>query len=123
MTHRIRDVAAGGGERLGLWLCTGLLLSFSAGTALAQPVGGSLDLAHVPENASLVAYANVREAMLSDVWARIRQMAGDDLAELRVEELGLDLERDIDEVLGFLAPGATPGQPAGLALPASSGTS
>jgi hypothetical protein len=73
-------------------------------------------LAHVPSNASFVAYANVREVMLSDVWARVRQMAGDEWEQLRLEELGLDLERDIDEVFGFVAPGDTPGRPAGLAL-------
>ena len=116
MTQRIRDFVVGGRGRLVLWLCTGLFFSFNPGTALAQSVAGSADLVQVPSNASIVAYANVREAVLSDVWARIRQMAGDDLGQMRVEQLGLDLERDIDEVLGFIAPGDTPGQPAGLAL-------
>ena len=116
MTHRIRNVAVGGGGRLLLSLCTGLFLSLHAGAALAQTVAGSADLAHVPSNASVVAYANVREVMLSDVWARIRQSAGDELGALRVEQLGLDLEHDIDEVIAYVAPGATAGQPAGMAL-------
>lgn len=61
-------------------------------------------------------YADVREVMLSNLWARIRQHAGDDFDGFRVERLGLDLEHDIDTVLAFLAPGATTEQPAGLAL-------
>jgi hypothetical protein len=116
MTQRIQGVVVGGGGRLILWLGIGLLVSLNAGTAFAQSVAGSVDLSHVPSNASVVAYANVRDVMFSDVWARIRQMAGDDLGEFRLEQLGLDLERDIDEVSGFLAPGATPERPAGLAL-------
>ena len=116
MTQRVRRVAVGGGGRLVLGLCLGLLVSLDAGMARAQTAAASVDLAHVPANASVVAYANVREMMLSDVWARIREMAGDELQALRIEELGLDLERDIDEVFGFVAPGGTEGQPAGLAL-------
>lgn len=116
MRQRIREMVVGSGGRLLLGLGVGLCVSLSPGTAAAQSVAGSVDLAHVPANASFVAYANVREVMLSDVWARIRQTAGDELQELRLEELGLDLERDIDEVFGFVAPGATEGTPAGLAL-------
>ena len=116
MTQRMRNILAGGSGRLVLWLCTGLFVSLIPGTALAQSLGGSADLAHVPSNASIVAYANVREAMLSNVWARIRQIAGDSVGQIRVEQLGLDLEQDIDDVLVFLAPGSTPGRPSGLAL-------
>ncbi|MDP6581541.1 MAG: hypothetical protein QF681_12875 [Vicinamibacterales bacterium] len=116
MTQRIRDVVVGGSGRFVLWLCTGVLVSLNPGAAFAQSVAGSADLTHVPSNASIVAYADVREAMFSDVWARIRQIAGDDLGQIRVEQLGLDLEQDIDDVLAFLVPAATPGRPAGLAL-------
>jgi hypothetical protein len=105
MTQRIRNIVVGG-----------LVVALSAGAAVAQSVGGSAELAHVPADASIVAYANVREVVLSDLWARIRQIAGDDLQELRLEQLGLDLEQDIDNVLAFLAPGATLDEPAGLAL-------
>lgn len=116
MRQRIRETVVGDGGRLCLGLGIGLWVALNAGTVAAQSVAGSVGLAHVPSNASFVAYANVREVMLSDVWARIRQMAGDELQDLRLEELGLDLQQDIDEVFGFVAPGASEGQPAGLAI-------
>ena len=117
MTQRIRDMVVGASGRLVVGLCTGLLLSLHAGTAPAQSVGGAAELAHVPSNASVVAYANVREMMLSDVWARIRPMMADGLGQDRLEQqLGLNIERDFDHVLAFLSPGSTPWQPAGLVL-------
>ncbi len=117
MTQWIRDIAVGASGRLVVGLCAGLFLSLNAGTAPAQSVGGAVDLAHVPSNASIVAYANVREVMLSDVWARIRPLLADGLGQDQLEQQrGLNLERDIDHVLAFLAPGATSGRPAGLAL-------
>ena len=117
MTQRIRDIVVGAGGRLVVGLCLGLCVSLNAGTALAQSVGGAAELAHVPSNASIVAYANVREMMLSDVWARIRPMVADGLGQDQLEQqLGLNIERDFDEVLAFLAPGPTSGRPAGLAL-------
>ena len=117
MTQRIRDIVVGAGGRLVVGLCLGLCVSLNAGTALAQSVSGAAELAHVPSNASIVAYANVREMMFSDVWARIRPIVADGLGQNDLEQqLGLNIERDIDYVLAFLAPGPTPGQPAGLAL-------
>ena len=117
MTQRIRDIVVGASGRLVVGLCLGLFVSLSAGTAPAQSVGGAAELAHVPSNASIVAYANVREMMLSDVWARFRPFVADGLGQDQLEQqLGLNIERDFDHVLAFLAPGPTPGQSAGLAL-------
>ncbi len=117
MTQWIRNIVGGACGRLVVGLCTGLSISLHAGTAPAQSVGGAVDLAHVPSNASIVAYANVREVMLSDVWARIRPLVADGLGQDQLEQqLGLNLERNIDQVLAFLAPGPTSGGPAGLAL-------
>jgi hypothetical protein len=107
----------GASGRLVVGFCTGLFLSLNAVTAPAQSVGGTVELAHVPSNASIVAYTNVREVMLSDVWARIRPIVADGLGQDALEQqLGVNLERDIDHVLAFLAPGPTSGRPAGLAL-------
>lgn len=117
MTQRIRNIVVGGSGWLVVGLCTGLFGSLTPGMALAQPVGGSVELAYVPSNASVVAYASVREAMLSDVWARIRPMVADGLEQNQLEEqLGLNIERDIDHILAFLAPGPIAGRPAGMVL-------
>ena len=64
-----------------------------------------------------MAYANVREVMLSDFRERIRQIAPDDVGQAELEQqLGLNIERDIDHVVAFLAPGPDDGRLAGLVL-------
>ena len=99
-----------------LGLCTGLFAYFNRGAALAVSVSGPLELSYVPADATVVGYANVREVMLSDFRERIRQVAPDGVGQNALEEhLGLDVERDIDHVLAFMAPGAE-GTPAGLVL-------
>ena len=99
-----------------LGLCTGLFAYFSRGSALAVSVSGPLELAYVPAGAPVVGYANVREVMLSNFRERIRQVAPDGVGQDALQEyLGLDIERDIDHVLAFMAPGAE-GTPAGLVM-------
>lgn len=117
MTQPIRNIVVSGSRWLVVGLCTALAVSLTPATALAQSLGGSVELAHVPSNASVVAYASVREAMLSDVWARIRPLVADGLEQNQLEEqLGLNIERDIDHVLAFLAPGPIAGRPSGMVL-------
>ncbi len=115
MRKRSRNTVVGGVGCVPLLLVATLAVGPAPETVRAQSPA-AVDLAHVPAGASFVGYVNVRDAMLSDVWARIRAMAGDEIGPLRIEELGLDLEQDIDEILGYVAPGASPDQPKGLGL-------
>ena len=116
MTHQTRYFVVGASGLLVVGLVTGLFAYTNRG-ALAVSVAGPADLAYVPSNASIVAYANVREVMLSDFRERIRQIAPDGIGQTELEQqLGLNVERDIDHVVAFLAPGADEGQPAGLVL-------
>ncbi len=118
MKHQTRYFVLGAGGLLVVGLLTGLFAYVNRGAALlAVSVTGPIELAYVPSNASIVAYANVREVMLSDFRERIRQIMPDDVGQTELEEqLGLNIERDIDHVVAFLAPGPDAGQPAGLVL-------
>ena len=118
MKHQTRYFVLGAGGLLVVGLLTGLFAYVNRGAALlAVSVTGPIELAYVPSNASIVAYANVREVMLSEFRERIRQIMPDDVGQTELEEqLGLNIERDIDHVVAFLAPGPDAGRPAGLVL-------
>ena len=116
MKHQTRYFVLGASGVLVVGLCTGLFAYFNRGAALAVSVTGPVELAHVPSDASVVAYANVREVMLSDFRERIRQISPDGVGQAELEQqLGLNIERDIDHVVAFLAPGPN-GRAAGLVL-------
>ena len=117
MTHQTRYFVLGASGLLVVGLVTGLFAYVNRGAALAVSVTERDELVYVPSNASIVAYANVREVMLSDFRERIRQIAPDDVGQAELEQqLGLNIERDIDHVVAFLAPGPDDGQLAGLVL-------
>ena len=117
MTRQTRYFVLAASGLLVAGLVTGLFAYVNRGAALAVSVTGSAELAYVPSNASIVAYANVREVMLSDFRERIRQIAPDGVGQAELEQqLGLNIERDIDHVVAFLAPGPDEGRPAGLVL-------
>ena len=117
MTHQTRYFVLGASGLLVVGLVTGLFAYVNRGAALAVSVTERDELAYVPSNASIVAYANVREVMLSDFRERIRQIAPDEVGQAELEQqLGLNIERDIDHVVAFLAPGPDDGRLAGLVL-------
>ena len=117
MTHQTRYFVLGASGLLVVGLVTGLFAYVNRGAALAVSVTERDELAYVPSNASIVAYANVREVMLSDFRERIRQIAPDDVGQAELEQqFGLNIERDIDHVVAFLAPGPDDGRLAGLVL-------
>ena len=117
MTRQTRHFVLGASGLLVVGLCAGLFAFLNRGPALVIPVGGAVEFAHVPADASVVAYANVREVMLSDVRTRIRQVSPDGVGQEQLEQyLGLNLEEDVDHVLAFLAPGPDEGRPVGLVL-------
>ena len=72
-------------------------------------------LRYVPTSATLVAYANVREVMVSSFRDHLREVNPDfDGQHQFLEETGIDLERDIDSVVATLVPDG--GESFGLVL-------
>ena len=117
MTHRTRYFVLGASGLLVVGLVAGLFAYLNRAAAFAVSVTEPAEFDYVPSNASIVAYANVREVMLSDFRERVRQVAPDDVGQADLEQqLGLNIERDIDHVVAFLAPGSNEGGVAGLVL-------
>ena len=90
-------------------LTTGLVASYMGGLPVAlSRQAGPEDLAFVPQDAVAVGYANVQEVMASDLRQRLRRMqdASPDAQERHdfEEKTGVNVERDIDAVVGALMP-------------------
>ena len=117
MTRHTRYFVLGMSGVLVIGLCSGLFAYFNRGAAAAVAATGPAELAYVPPDASIVAYANVRAVMLSDFRERLRQIAPGETGQDELEQrLGLSVERDVDHVLAFLAPGPEGAAPWRLAL-------
>src|SRR5438552_1538384 len=69
---------------------------------------GPEELQYVPRDAAIVAYANVREIMASDVRQRVRRLeSGQENGQRELQEqTGIDIETDIDHVVAALGPDA-----------------
>jgi len=93
-------------------LGTGLVASYYGIPALAQLGGnGPAELAYVPADARLVAFANVRDVMDSDLHRRIMDLrpkgsaASSDGGPDLFKEAGINIETDIDRVVASMSTG------------------
>ena len=84
-------------------LCTGLVAYYSGGLPLmASRQTASEDLAYLPADSTMVAYANVGDIMNSDFRQKLRQVMPSVTGEGRnefLDETGIDLERDVISVM------------------------
>ena len=105
MTKRTRYFMAGSAAVLTAGLCTGLVAYFAGGfqSVSAAPVAN--ELRYVPADSAVVAYADVRSIMDSDLRARLK--AAMPMHEKGQEEFqtqtGIDIERDIDYIVASAA--------------------
>lgn len=101
MTKRTRYFISAASMIMVAGLCTGLVAYYSGGLPLmASHAAGNEDLAYVPADSSVVAYANVRDIMNSEFRQKLRQVmpTGEGRNEF-LEETGIDLERDVISVV------------------------
>jgi len=109
MTTRTRYFMAGSAAVLAAGLCTGLVAYYAGGfpSVSAAPVAN--ELRYVPADSAVVAYADVRSIMDSDL--RLRLKAAMPMHEKGQEEFraqtGIDIEKDIDYIVAAAA-GPTP---------------
>ena len=107
MTTRTRYFVVGSFLTLAVGLGVGLV-AYSVGfstSALGRP-GGPAELQFVPANASLVAYADVRDIMTSDLRQKARSvfpMKEDGQHEFQ-SQTGINIETDIDHVIAAVVP-------------------
>ena len=111
MTKKTRYFMAGSAAVLGAGLCTGLIAYYAGGfqSVSAAPVAN--ELRYVPAESTVVAYADVRSIMDSELRARLKSampMHPKGQEEFQAQT-GIDIERDIDYIVAA-ADGPAPGQ-------------
>jgi hypothetical protein len=111
MTKRTRYFVFGSVTVLLVGLCTGLVAYYTG-----MPMGafgqssGLSELRYVPADAAVVAYADVRNLMQSELRQKLHHATDDEGGEDGQAEFqkqtGIDIEHDIDRVVAFMEPGA-----------------
>ncbi len=119
MTKKTRTFLVASATVLAVGLGTGLVASYFGVSVLSRWTGhGPEELRYVPKDASVVAYANVRDVMQSELRQRVRKLEGDgkhgrqDLQE----KTGINLETDVDRVVACLTRRSADRQDGGLVL-------
>jgi hypothetical protein len=104
---------------IGVGLGTGLVayyVGFPAGAFAAR--GGPAELEYVPRDAAVIAYADVRDVMTSELRQRLRSalpMPENGQRELE-EKTGINIESDIDRIVACLYPGQAGTNHGGMVL-------
>jgi hypothetical protein len=107
MTRQTRLFMAGSAAVVAVGLGIGLLAYYGGGFASLSASTGPTELAYVPADASVVAYADVGAIMHSDFRRQMRlAVPGQDQGQADFErETGIDIERDIQYVVAAMGPG------------------
>ena len=116
MTTKTRYFMFGGTAFLAAGLAGGLAAYFAGVPVLGALSGYSEALHFVPEEAAVVAYADVHAVMESELRKQIRQMLPEHASAAEADgrrtfeqHTGVDVERDIDHVVAYLLPSTDQG--------------
>jgi len=108
MTKRTRYFVFGSVTVLLVGLCTGLVAYYTGMPMGAFGQSTSLsELRYVPATASVVAYADVRNLMQSELRQKLHKAVDKDGEDGQAEfqkQTGIDIENDIDRVVAFMEP-------------------
>jgi len=106
MEFRARYVVFGGTGVLIVGFFCGLVAFHENGPSmLAEVQGRPSQFQYLPADASVVAFANVRDATYSGSWQRLREIRPEFDGEREFQEqTGIDIENDIDEMVACLVP-------------------
>jgi hypothetical protein len=110
MTKNTRYLALGSTAIVVFGLCTGLVAYYGGIPSLTASRLGPAELAYVPADAAIVAFADVRDVMNSELRQKLRAvLPGDQQNREELQRMtGIDIERDIDRVVA--AVGSDPEQ-------------
>jgi hypothetical protein len=106
MSKKTRYFVAISGAILAIGLGTGLVASYMGlPVSVFSSAAGPDELQYVPADAAVVAYANIRDVMNSQLRERFRQMepSQDEKNEFE-EKTGLNFEEDIDSIVAAVMP-------------------
>ena len=107
MTRNTRYFMAGSAAVLVAGLCTGLVAYYGGGFQALSASTGPIELRYVPPDAAVIAYADVNAIMNSELRLRIKEampMQQQDKEKFQLET-GIDIERDVQYVVGAVTPG------------------
>lgn len=109
MTRQARVAMMAGVGVLTLGVGAGLLAVFGMPVSLGSAPAGPPELQHVPQDAAVVAYADVRRLMSSDLRQKLGALALSPKSPTPndfEQKTGLNVAQDIDTVVVALVPGA-----------------
>ena len=113
MTKRTRYFMTGSAAVLATGLCTGLVAYYGDGFPALVASTGPTELSYVRADAAVVAYADVRSIMDSELRRRFKESVPLPMHEEGhrefLEQTGIDIERDIDYVVAAAAAPAVGG--------------
>jgi hypothetical protein len=113
MTKKTRYFMAGSAAVVAAGLCTGLVAFYSGGFQALSASTGPTELAYIPADAPVIAYADVRTIMDSELRQRLKTVVP--MPEKGQEEFmaqtGIDIEHDIDYLIGAMANSSAPDSP------------
>jgi hypothetical protein len=117
MTPRTRTFLFGSSLVLAVGLCTGLVAYYNGGLPFRVKTVGPAEMAYLPADSAVVAYADVRAIMGSELAKKLRQIlpTGEEKARMQAE-IGVDLENDVDSVVVGLVGGEGPVERSAVAL-------
>ena len=106
MSHKTRYFVAISGAILAIGLGTGLVASYMGlPVSVFSSAAGPDELQYVPADAAVVAYANVRDVMNSELRQRFKAVEPSQEHKNQFEEkTGLNLEQDVDTVVAAIMP-------------------
>ena len=113
MTKKTRYFMGGSAAILVAGLGTGLVAFYGGGfPSLSASRSGPSELSYVPADASVVAFANVREVMDSQLRQRLKLVLPQEQGQKEFQqETGIDIEHDIDYVVAAMTAPGTGGLP------------
>jgi hypothetical protein len=109
MTSKTRYFMGGSAAILVAGLGTGLVAYYGGGfPSLSASRSGPTELSYVPADAAVVAFANVREVMDSDLRKRLKSVLPPEQGQQEFQQqTGIDIERDIDYVVAAMTTSET----------------
>ena len=109
MTKRTRYFMAVSAGIMVVGLGSGLVAFYGGGfPSLSASRSGPVELSYVPAESTVVAFANVREVMDSQLRQRLKQVLPQERGQQEFQEqTGIDIERDIDYIVAAMT---TPGE-------------